>query len=252
MKLRGTDEESKIFDNIMYKLRDELDPELNASPFFSQMLDQITIKIEKFRTLYKKSNFDQKNLPELTQLLMNIYYLSFSESFIHCKIQSIFNQIIKPSSEFKKIFDLYCMENSMQRSNALWEAVINFILLFENEAIEAIKKWLKNQKKNYNNKKLIFAELMKNHPRWRGYDKYSERMIKFSKTYPNPLKHEISVTLYYFIHGIQSSCIDNDLLTPFNLLTSFWPNLIAILEGREYSQTTDIVDSDPDSINNPG
>lgn len=123
------------------------------------------------------------------------------------KIQSIFKQIIKPSSEFKKIFDLYCMENSMQRSNALWEAVISFILLFENESIEAIKNKLKNQKKNLNNKKLIFAELMKNHPRWRGYDKYSERMMKFSKTYPNRLKHEISVTLSYFIHGIQSSCI---------------------------------------------
>ena len=60
------------------------------------------------------------------------------------------------------------------------------------------------------------------------------------------------MTLYYFIHGIQSSCIGNDLLTPFNLLTNFWPNLLAILEGREYFQTTDIVDSDPDSINNPG
>lgn len=252
MKLQGTDEESKIFDNIMYKLRDELDPEINACPFLTQMFDQITIKMEKFRTLYKQSKFDQKRLPELTQLLMNIYYLSFSDIFIHRKIQSIFKQIIKPSCEFKKIFDLYCMENSMQRSNALWEAVINFILLFENESIESIKNKLKSQKKNPNNKKLIFAELMKNHPRWRGYDKYSERMMKFSNKYPNPLKHEISVTLYYFIHGIQSSCIDSDLLTPFNLLTNFWPNLIAILEGREYSQTTDIVDSHPDSINNPG
>lgn len=184
MKLQGTDEESKIFDNIMYKLRDELDPEINACPFLTQMFDQITIKIEKFRTLYKKSKFDQKRLPELTQLLMNIYYLSFSEIFIYRKIQSIFKQIIKPSSEFKKIFDLYCMENSMQRSNALWEAVINFILLFENQSIESIKNKLKSQKKNPNNKKLIFAELMKNHPRWRGYDKYSEPMMKFSNKYP--------------------------------------------------------------------
>lgn len=62
MKIQGTDEESKIFDNIMYNLRQELDPELNTNPFLIQMFDQITIKIEKFRALYKKSKFDQKKL----------------------------------------------------------------------------------------------------------------------------------------------------------------------------------------------
>lgn len=67
----------------------------------------------------------------------------------------------------------------------------------------------------------------------------------------NMISYKFFKIYYFLIYGTQPDPIRRDLLTPTNLLSNFWPNLIAILESREFSQTTDIIDPHPESINNP-
>lgn len=235
MELKGTDEEAKIFDSKIDAVLEEAYPDLKASPFFKL---HENINIQKFRALYKQSNFKQENLPELTKQLMYIHYLYISGLFVHIKLESPFRNLESLYPEFQKIAELHFMENSIQRSYAYWEAIVNFILLFEDKQVNKYKK------------KEQFAQFVKDHPRWSAFYKYSERMMKFGKKYANNLKHSIPITLYYLIYGIQTDPISNDLFTPMNLLSDFWPQLIASLEGREFSQTKDIISTHPESINN--
>lgn len=239
MKIKGTEEEAKICDKKVATLLNELcpDPDLKTDPIFKNFFVN-PISIQEFRELYKKSTFPQENLPKLTRYLIQVCHY-FRNALIHTRLESTFKRISYESPTLQEDAELHFIENSIHRNNAYWEAIMNFIFVFENKPIPR------------HNKRQEFQDLVKLTSRWHCFDQYDKKMSEFAKKYTNPLKHDLSITVYYSIYGIQdsSTTVKNDLLTPIYLLPQFCRDLKSILEGKEYCESMDILSNNPDSIN---